>query len=275
MTTTQTLTSPTVATRPRRGRRRGLQGVWEPLLLTAVILIVWQFAPTVFDIPPYILPPVTSIAQALFDVSAWPTYIENAAVTLSEALLGLAIGTAAGLVFGVLLYWSKFLERMTYPLIVALQSVPKVAIAPLFVVWLGFGIESKVLVVVLLVFFPVLVNTISGLRSTDPDYLELFAANKASKASTLRKLLLPAALPSILAGFEVAVTVSLLGAIVGEFVGAQKGMGVLLLQAQYQLNTAAVFALVVILAVIGIIMNLLVRLLRRKLLFWLPAERGW
>lgn len=250
------------------------KGVWEPLALTAVILIIWEIVPELFGVPKYILPKVSSIAVALFDPNAWPLYLENGAVTLSEALIGLAIGTSAALTMGVLLYWFKFLERMTYPLIVALQSVPKVAIAPLFVVWLGFGIESKVLVVILLVFFPILVNTISGLRSTDPEYLELFAANKAGRAKTLRKLLIPAAVPSILAGFEVAVTVSLLGALVGEFVGAQKGLGVMLLQAQYQLNTAAVFALVVILALIGIVLNLLVRLLRKKLLFWVEAEKG-
>jgi NitT/TauT family transport system permease protein len=250
-----------------------LRGVWEPLALTAIILILWELAPTVFGIPKYILPKVSSIALALFDTSAWPQYLENASVTLAEAMLGLAIGTSVGLISGVLLYWFKFLDRMTYPLIIALQSVPKVAIAPLFVVWLGFGISSKVLVVVLLVYFPVLVNTLSGLRSTDPDFIELFAANNASRLKTLTKLLLPAALPSILAGFEVAVTVSLLGAIVGEFVGAQKGLGVMLLQAQYQLNTAAVFALVAILAVIGIVLNFLVRTLRRRTLFWVVAER--
>ncbi len=251
-----------------------LRGVWEPLALTAIILIVWELAPTVFSIPKYILPTVSSIALALFDTSAWPQYLENASVTLTEAMLGLAIGTSVGLISGVLLHWFKFLYRMTYPLIIALQSVPKVAIAPLFVVWLGFGISSKVLVVVLLVYFPVLVNTLSGLRSTDPDLIELFAANNASRVKTLTKLLLPAAVPSILAGFEVAVTVSLLGAIVGEFVGAQKGLGVMLLQAQYQLNTAAVFALVAILAVIGIFLNFLVRTLRRRMLFWVVAERG-
>jgi NitT/TauT family transport system permease protein len=228
---------------------------WEAIGLGIVLISLWEIAPTVFNLPNYILPRFSSVAGALLDSRAWPLYLKNGRITLSEALLGLAIGAFLGFIVGILLHKSPLLNRTTYPYIVAFQSVPKVALAPLFVIWLGFGMSSKVLVVVLLVFFPILVNTMSGLRATTNDYKEMFQANNATEWQTLRKLLLPNAMPSIMAGFELAVVVSLLGAIVAEFVGAQAGLGVMLLQAQYQLNTTGVFAVLVILGAIGAVFN--------------------
>jgi NitT/TauT family transport system permease protein len=152
--------------------------------------------------------------------------------------------------------------------------MPKVALAPLLVVWFGFGLTSKLVVVALLCFFPVLVNTISGIRSVSGEFIELFGAIRASRTMTLYHLLIPTALPSILTGVELAIVVSLLGAIVGEFVGAEKGLGVLLLQAQFQMNIPGVFAVLGILALLGVAFNLAIRAIRRKALFWIAGEAG-
>lgn len=252
-------------------RRRGVS-LGMPLGFLVVLIVMWEFAPGWFDIPTYILPQFSAVLQALTDPQALPRYLYNAGYTLLEAGLGLAIGASAGVIIGILLAEIKVLYTTFYPYIVAIQSIPKVALAPLFVIWFGFGIESKVIVVVLLTFFPVLVNTINGMRSVDPEQVDLFRVNGATAWQTRRKLLLPASLPYIFTGLEIAVVMAMLGAIVAEFVGAQNGLGVLILQAQFQMQTAAVFALLIILSVIGISLNLSVRLIRRKVVFWLPTK---
>lgn len=245
-----------------------------PILLFIAVIAVWEISTTVFGVPEYIIPPLSKIVRVFGDLPLIAIYLQNALVTLQEAMLGLLIGGSLGFVAGVILTGSRTLFQTFYPYIIALQCMPKVAIAPLLVIWFGFGQTSKVVVVGLLAFFPILVNTISGIRSVPQEGIELFRAIKASRLSTLRHLLIPAALPSIMTGIELAVVVSLLGAIIGEFVGAEQGIGILLLQAQFQMNIPAVFALLIILAGIGIILNLAVRAIRRRALFWIPAEKN-
>jgi NitT/TauT family transport system permease protein len=242
-------------------------------ILAVVILAAWEIIPRALDIQVFILPPLSLVVQALTDPNLTGLYLSNLRVTVSEALIGLSVGTLAGLILGFLLAEFRRLYHLIYPYIIAVQSLPKVAIAPLLIVWFGFGLTSKVVVVALICFFPVLVNTITGLRSVQQDLVDLFVAHGASRSQIRWKLMFPNALPSIFAGFEVAVVNSLLGAIVGEFVGAQAGLGVMLLQAQYQLNIPGVFAILLILATVGIVFNLAVRTLRRRVLFWIPSER--
>lgn len=237
-----------------------------------LVLAFWEFGPALFEIPGYIMPQLSDVLGALLDPSALPRYLEHARVTLTEAIGGLAIGTLFALVSAVVFTEYEVVHRIFYPYIVAIQSIPKVALAPLFVIALGYGMSSKIVVVILLSYFPVLVNTISGIRSVDDEHIELFRVNGASKSQLRWKLILPSALPSIFAGFEVAVVMSMLGAIVAEFVGAQAGLGLLIIQAQARLNTAAVFALLIILSIIGVSLNTVVRLLRRRVLFWIPQE---
>lgn len=262
--------------RDRGKRARGARGlgarVGAPLGMLVALASFWQFAPGLLDIPSFVLPPLSDVMRALFDPSAFARYLDNAGVTLMEAGLGLAIGASLGLTVGILLSEVPVLHRMVYPYIIAIQSIPKVALAPLIVIWLGFGIASKIVVVILLTFFPMLVNTISGMKAAEQDYINLFLANNATRRQIRWKLKVPGALPSIMTGFEIAVVMSLLGAIVAEFVGAQAGLGVLILQAQYRMNTGAVFAILLILSAIGVTLNVLVRWLRRRVLFWMPGE---
>ena len=248
--------------------------IYGPLILLVLLVLLWEYGPGLVGMPEYILPRLSKVMRVYFDAAVVKLYAWNTYVTLKEAVFGLLIGGGLGFVTGVLLTESRVLFNTIYPYIVALQCMPKVAIAPLLIVWFGFGLTSKVTIVALLCFFPILVNTISGIRSVGSENVELFRAIRASRLKTLYHLLIPSALPSILTGVEIAVVVSLLGAIVGEFVGAEEGVGVLLLQAQFQMNTPAVFALLGVLALLGVIFNVALRVIRRKSLFWIAGESG-
>jgi NitT/TauT family transport system permease protein len=182
------------------------------------------------------------------------------------------IGSVLGLFIGLVIVVFPTTERIVYPYVVALQTVPKVAIAPLMVVWFGFGMTSKVLVVALVSLFPVLVNVIAGLRAVDQDRLDLLGALSASRWQVFRYLRFPNALPFIFAGLNTAIVFSVIGAIVGEFVGANKGVGFLILQANYQLDIAGAFSLFVVLSIMGVCLHALLRFAERRLVFWAASE---
>ena len=257
-----------------RVRRGSVQTTAISLGFLALILVMWQVLPTLLNTPSYVLPTLSNVLAALFDPAALPRYLDSAAVTMTEVFVGLGIGIAIGIVGAVVLTEVPILYRILFPYIVAIESIPKVALAPLFIIWFGFGLPSKIVVVVLLTFFPILVNTLHGMKGVDPDRYELFRINGASRFQVLRKLILPSALPSMFSGLELAMVNAMIGALVAEFVGAQKGLGVLILQAQGRMDTAAVFALLIILSLIGIVLNLTVRFLRRKAIYWVAAEKG-
>lgn len=271
-TRTMGLAVATVAPRARRSGR-SVAKLGYPLGFLVFALAMWEFIPRAFDVPTIYFPSLSAVLQALLDPAAVPLYLENSLVTLGEAMAGLAIGASLGFLCGILLAEVDVFRRTFYPYIVAFESIPKVAIAPLLLIWFGFGIESKIVVVALLTFFPLLINTMSGFKNVDPAQIEMMRVNGASRGQIRRKVVLPSALPQIFTGFEVAVVLSTLGAIVAEFVGGQSGLGVLIVQAQFQMNTPAVFALLLILGAIGIVLNVLVRLLRRKLIHWVAAEQ--
>lgn len=246
--------------------------VLAPLAVLALFLLLWEHLPGLLNIPTYILPVFSKVLLVYADPLTLDLYLQHAIVTLTAAVTGLLIGASLGFIAGVVLTESRLLMTTFYPYIVALQCMPKLAIAPLLVVWFGFGLTSKIVVVALLCFFPVLVNTISGIRGVSREYIELFQAIRAPRFKTLVHLLIPSALPSILTGVELAILLSLLGAIVGEFVGAEKGLGVLLLQAQFQMSIASVFAILGVLALLGVTFNLVIRNIRKRSLFWIVGE---
>ncbi|MBR7741825.1 ABC transporter permease [Phycicoccus sp. BSK3Z-2] len=238
------------------------------LAVLAVVLILWQILPGALNVPRYVIPPLSEVLVALTDPVAFPRYVQNAAATMTEVGLGLLIGVVLGLALAITLTQLPRVYGIVFPYIVAIESIPKVAIAPLFVIWFGFGLPSKVVVVVLLAFFPVLVNTIHGLRNVDRDLINLFRVNGASRMQIQVRLMIPAAMPQIFSGLELAVANAMIGAIVAEFVGAQQGLGVLILQAQGRMETPAVFALLIILSALGIFLNLFVRLARKWIITW-------
>ena len=249
-----------------------VNGAGLPLAVFVVLVLLWEWLVYVLAIPGFILPPPSAIARTFVLGFATGAFLPDLAVTATEAIGGFLIGSFAGVLLGALIVMFPLMERIVYPYVVALQTVPKVAIAPLFVVWFGFGMTSKLVVVVLVSLFPVLVNMIAGLRSVDQDRLDLLGALSASRWQIFWHLRFPHALPYLFAGLNTAVVLSVIGAIVGEFVGAQKGIGFRILQANYNLDIAGVFSLFAVLSLLGLSMYAILRLIERKVVFW-SAER--
>lgn len=256
-------------------RRGKLADLGFDLSAFALLMLAWEGAVRLFKVPEIVVPAPTSIVSALVSIIASGAVFPHLGITLSEVLLGFAIGASVALVLGALIAQFRIVDRLVTPYIVALQAVPKVALAPLLVIWFGFGIASKVLMTAVIAFFPILVNTVAGLRSVEQDRIDLMTALKASRWQTFTMVRLPTALPFIFAGLDVGIVLSVIGAIVGEFVGASGGLGYLLLVYNADLKIAAVFALLVVLATIGIVLHGAVKLVQRRVMFWAePPERA-
>jgi NitT/TauT family transport system permease protein len=246
---------------------------WLRILLLCAGLALWEAAVRLFDVPRYILPAPSLVAMAFYRGVASGVYVDNLWITLAETLLGFALGTVFAFLLGAMVALSRRSEYYLYPFIVMFQALPKVALAPLIVVWFGLGLSSKVMNAALISFFPLMVNTILGLRSADEDRVNLMRALDASETQIFWMLRLPGALPFIMAGLEVAMIFALIGAIVAEFVGAQNGLGVLIQSLNFSADIAGVFSVLLILAVLGLLLNQAILLVRRRVLFWDPSEK--
>jgi NitT/TauT family transport system permease protein len=249
----------------------------QSLLLLVTLLGSWEAAVRLFKVPKHLVPPVSDIGIALWrGLATGPLakdgFWYHGGVTLAEILLGFGIGSGIGLAIGIVVSQMPKLEALLEPYVAALQSVPKVAVAPIIVVWLGFGIGSKVMIICLLTFFPVLVTSIAGFKAVDPDRIDLLRSLSATPWQIFRKAKFPSALPYIFAGLNMAAAFSVVGAVVGEFVGAQAGLGVLILQMEAQADTGGSFAVCVVLSVIGIALTGLLRRVQRRVLHWMPAD---
>ena len=194
--------------------------------------------------------------------------LPHAIVTAEETLLGFSLGAILGIIIGAVVSQFPLVEKTFFAYLVGLQTVPKLAIAPLIIVWFGFGLESKVFIAALIVFFPMVVNVIEGFQSSDQRQLDMLRAMGASGWQQFFLVKVPNVLPFIFVGANVGVVLAILGAVVGEFVGAQEGLGYLILQYNYQLKIGKVFAVLVVLAVIGIALHLAIKTLQRKVVFW-------
>jgi NitT/TauT family transport system permease protein len=226
----------------------------------------------VFQIPSLVLPPPSAIAISLAAMLQSPQMIRHIGVTAIEVVGGFAVGGGAGFVLGCLIGRYPVLERTVYPYVVAFQTVPKVAIAPLIIIWFGFGLSSKIVTAATICFFPVIANTLVGLRVTPPEQVEMMAAFMASRGQIFWKARLPHALPYIFTGLDIGIVLSVIGAIVGEFVGAQAGLGYLILQRQFSMDIAGVFAILVVLSVFGMALHEMMRWLQRRIVFWVQHD---
>ncbi len=251
---------------PRSGT--ALRLPWLAPASLAAALFFWELAAQFWKLPPFILPSPSLVWERLLVALGDGTLLRHSLTTLSEVLVGLSAGIGLATLLGYALAHSAALERVLSPYVVASQSVPVVAIAPLLVIWFGPGFLSKVLVCALTVFFPVLVNTIVGLRSVPSDLRDLMRSLQASRWQTLRLLELPAALPVFLGGLRVGATLAVIGAVVGEFVGADSGLGFLINRARGQYDTALVFVALLALVVMAVSLYGLVVLLERRWLAW-------
>ena len=222
------------------------------LFSLVVVLIIWEVACRFFEVRPIMLPLPTAILLELYVESWW--YLEQSLYTLSTTLGGFFLAVVGGVLIAVALVSSRVFERFLYPLIIGFNSVPKVALAPLFVVWMGTGAEPKVAIAFLIAVFAIIVDTVHGLRSVPSDIVDLGRVLKGSSWDFFFKVKLPCALPSVVAGMKVAMSLALVGAIVGEFVSSQKGLGYVIMSAQGTFDTVRVFAALFILGVMGVVL---------------------
>jgi NitT/TauT family transport system permease protein len=237
-------------------------------LVFVVFVATWEGTVRVWRIADYLLPAPSDIARALGAGLSSRLYLEHAWVTVTEALLGFLIAAVTGVVLGTLIAQFRLVERTLYPYVVALQTLPKIAVAPLLVVWLGFGLPSKIVIAALVAFFPVLVNVIVGLKTVDAPKLDLMRSFSATRWQTFRFVTFPNALPFVFAGLDIAIVFSVLGAIVGEFVGSQRGLGNLILQFNTALDIAGMFAVLLLLAALGVALHLTMQATQRYVIFW-------
>jgi NitT/TauT family transport system permease protein len=248
-------------------------GNWMVIFSGIIVLVIWYLISIWSDLPAFILPSPLMIWNTFIETLFNGTLIRHFSITLLEVLLGLTAGTVMATTIGYLLAKSPTLERILSPYLVASQAIPTVAIAPLLVIWFGPGLFSKVLIAALIVFFPVLVNTVVGVNSVPKDLRDLMRSLRASKSQTLRYLEIPAALPVFLGGLRIGATLSVIGAVVGEFVGADRGLGFLINVGRGQYDTALVF--VAIFALIGMALGLYgtVIFIEKRLLIWQHQTR--
>lgn len=243
----------------------------EPILsfvILIILLALWEFLSRIGVFHQLILPAPSVVFAALFELLSTSFLYTHMGVTLYETIAGFIIGAFLAIVMGIIVSANATLYKVLNPFIVAFQVIPKIALAPIFVTWFGFGPTAKVVMAITLCFFPTFVNTVVGLKSVDEESKLLFRSMVASKKDVFFKLSLPTALPSIFAGLKSSLTFALIGAIVGEFVGANEGLGLLLDTYNFQLEMAHVYALIIILSIIGLVLYLLIEWLDRKLIFW-------
>jgi NitT/TauT family transport system permease protein len=241
------------------------------LILLSLVLL-WEVAVRALDIKPILLPPPSMILRELA-ASPW-FYLRQSGDTLLTTVAGFVLAVVLGVGLAIGIVYSRMLERVIYTLLVSLNSLPKVALAPLFVIWLGTGVEPKIAIAVMLAIFPIVVDMVLGLRSVDPDILAMAHVSRARPSAVLWKIRLPHALPTLFAGMKVGISFALVGAIVGEFVAGSDGLGTVILIAEGQFDTTRVFAALVMLGVLGTALFYIVEFAEGLLLPWHPSHRA-
>ena len=241
-----------------------------PIGFFALIIAVWEFLVRVFSVPQYLLPAPSAIAADF--ASNINSLLFHAGVTLWEAFLGFLLANALGILVAIAFAHSKTLEKGLYPFAIALKTTPIVAMAPLLILWFGNGIASKVAAAALIAFFPAIVNTTRGLKSVDNEALDLFKSLSASKWQIFSKLRFPTALPYIFSALKISTSLAVVGAIVGEFVGANKGIGFVILVSSYHLEIVEMFSAVIAAALTGIIFFLVISFIEKRVVFWTTLD---
>jgi NitT/TauT family transport system permease protein len=243
------------------------------ILLFCSSILAWELIVRFFEVPIFIFPAPSKVAEALWRGFSTGLYQKHLYYTLLETVLGFLLGAALGFFLGTVVALNRYVEYFFYPYIVMFQSLPKVALAPLIVVWFGLGLKSQVVNAALVAFFPLLVNTVVGLKSADEDRMNLMRSLAASESQIFWILRLPNALPFVMAGLDVAMIFALIGAIVAEFVGARAGLGMLIQSMNFNMDVSGQFSVLLILSIVGLLLNRCILLIRRRVLFWDPSEK--
>ncbi len=244
--------------------------ILRPLILTTGFLLLWQLLVTLTGAPPYILPGPLPVGHALID--KFPLLLSHLGTTLAEILLGLALGTILGTGAALVMILSPLLKRWMLPVLVVSQAIPVFALAPILVLWLGYGMASKVGMAVLIIFFPVASSFYSGMQRTEPDLLELARIMGAKPLAVLRTIIIPSALPAFASGLRVATAVAPIGAVVGEWVGSSAGLGFYMLHANARMQIDVMFAALTVLAVTSLALYFLIDRLLDRLVYWQPRQ---
>ncbi len=268
MTTQAAATAASAPRRPSRAER------WRqysyPLGALLIGILAWELAVRLFGIKTYILPAPSVVALKLIEQSG--TIFSYSLTTAWEIILGYLLSIVIGIPLGLMIYQSKLLERILYPFLVASQTVPKIAIAPLLVIWFGWGLAPKVIVAFLIAIFPIVIDTVVGLKNTRPEMFYLVRSMGATRTQTFFKISLPNALPNIFAGLKVAITLAVVGAVVGEFIAADRGLGYILVVANGYLDTPLMFAGIIALSAMGILFFSVIEFLERIIVPWRSGD---
>lgn len=251
---------------------RALLGWLAPAFTFVTILAAWHAATVVFGWEIWLVPSPLDVARALWDFRDLLPH--HTLVTLLESLAGFLIAATIGIPLAVLIAYSRILERTIYPVLLALNAVPKIAIAPILILWMGFGYGPKIVVSVLLCVFPIVIAAATGFKSTPPELVELARSLCASELQTFRRFRFPAALPQLFVGLKVAISLAVIGAVIGEFVGASEGLGWVIVNSGANVNTSLAFAAMVVLSVLSIVLFYGLVALERWLVPWNRSEAG-
>jgi len=270
-------TTTTVVTNARRQSQARMMKILPWIVtpsLVVLIIVVWQVLVTALDVNPFVFPPPGAVGEAFVTLLLDPKTWGELGVTVTEILAGFAIAVVLGVVVGVLLGNLPWLEVSIRPLIVITQVAPKVAFIPLFVIWFGFGMTSKIVLAALLAFFPVMLNVLLGVRSVEQGQREVMRSLDASRAQTFTQLEMRSLQPYLFAGMEVAIVLATIGAIVGEYLGGSQGLGAMVVRAMNSLDAARTFALILLLSLIGLILYLIVNEAKRFVIPWHESVYG-
>jgi NitT/TauT family transport system permease protein len=267
------MTDQAVARRPARrtsaaGLRRSFEHLAPALTLALGVVVFWEIVIRLFKVPTFVLPAPTAIFTAL--VANWGALSAAAKATSLEVFIGFVLSAAVGVAVALVIVRFERFGRALYPLIVLFQNVPKVALAPIFILWFGFDLAPKILLIVVIAFFPVAIDMLAGLQSVEPSFVALMRSVGASNGKILMRVRIPHSLPHLMAGLKVAITFSVIGAIVGEFAGANQGLGYVIQFASTQLDTPLIFAALVVVSVLGLAFYYVVEFAERWLVPWAP-----
>jgi NitT/TauT family transport system permease protein len=243
-----------------------------PVASLLLCVVAWDLSVRFFTIPEYLVPSPAAVSKVMVDRFAY--LIGHTWVTTLETVLGFLFSIAIGVPLALMIVWSRVVEKCVYPILVLSQAVPKVALAPLLLVWLGFGMNTKVVVAVLIAFFPIVISMVVGLRSVPQEMIDLGRSMGLGAGQMFVKIRLPYALPSLFGGLKVAITLAVVGAVVGEFVGADRGLGYVILLASGQLQMDIMFAAIVLLVIVGVTLFGAVQWVERIVLPWHPSVRS-
>lgn len=244
------------------------------IAIFAALMTAWDMSIQILKVPSYIIPRPGAVFWSFYNGVTSGLYWTHFKVTLLEVVVGYSIGLFLALTLGSLIAVNRRVEFYVYPYIVMFQSMPKVALAPVMIIWFGLGLTSKIVNVAVVCFFPLLVNTIVGMRSADADRINLMRSLNATEWQIFRMLRVPMALPYIFAGLEVAIVLALIGAIVAEFVGAEAGLGMLIQAMTTTLDIAGQFSILLVLSIMGLTLNRTIKFIGNRVLFWDPSRRA-